>query len=142
MLGLDVSRCKTPQMIRKELSVGLLVYNLIRQTMLQAAIAADVSPRSLSFTAAMQTLAVAGIVAALDVGDLSLLVHMKLEHIASHRVGHRPGRVEPRAIKRRPKPHKLLAEPRSFARAKLLMQKSPYTQAKQSAVPFRSDRIN
>ena len=124
MLSLDVLRCKTPQMVRKELYTGLLAYNLIRQTMLQAALAADVSPRSLSFTAAMQTLAAAGMVAAIDVGDLSLLIQMKLEHIASHRVGHRPGRIEPRAIKRRPKPHKLLTEPRPIARARLLMQQS------------------
>ena len=124
MLSLDVLRCKTPQMVRNELYTGLLAYNLIRQTMLQAAIAADVSPRSLSFTAAMQTLAAAGIVAAIDVGDLSLLIQMKLEHIASHRVGHRPGRTEPRAIKRRPKPHKLLTEPRPLARARLLTQQS------------------
>jgi putative transposase len=124
MLSLDVLRCKTPQMVRKELYTGLLAYNLIRQTMLQAALAADVSPRSLSFTAAMQTLAAAGMVAAIDVGDLSLLIQMKLEHIASHRVGHRPGRIEPRAIKRRPKPHKLLTEPRPIARARLRMQQS------------------
>ena len=124
MLSLDVLRCKTPQMVRKELYTGLLAYNLIRQTMLQAALAADVSPRSLSFTAAMQTLAAAGIVAATGVGDLSLLIQMKLEHIASHRVGHRPGRIEPRAIKRRPKPHKLLTEPRPLARARLLTQQS------------------
>ncbi len=124
MLSLDVLRCKTPQMVRNELYTGLLAYNLIRQTMLQAAIAADVSPPSLSFTAAMQTLAAAGIVAAIDVGDLSLLIQMKLEHIASHRVGHRPGRTEPRVIKRRPKPHKLLTEPRPLARARLLTQQS------------------
>jgi DDE family transposase len=122
MLSLDVLRCKTPQMVRKELYTGLLAYNLIRQTMLQAALAADVSPRSLSFTAAMQTLAAAGMVAAIGVGDLSLLIQMKLEHIASHRVGHRPGRIEPRAIKRRPKPHKLLTEPRPLARARLHTQ--------------------
>jgi hypothetical protein len=124
MLSLDVLRCKTPQMVRKELYTGLLAYNLIRQTMLQAALAADVSPRSLSFTAALQTLAAAGMVAAIGVGDLSLLIQMKLEHIASHRVGHRPGRIEPRAIKRRPKPHKLLTEPRPLARARLLTQQS------------------
>ncbi|MEX2138624.1 MAG: IS4 family transposase, partial [Pirellulales bacterium] len=124
MLSLDVLRCKTPQMVRKELYTGLLAYNLIRQTMLQAALAADVSPRSLSFTAALQTLAAAGMVAAIGMGDLSLLIQMKLQHIASHRVGHRPGRIEPRAIKRRPKPHKLLTEPRPLARARLLTQQS------------------
>jgi hypothetical protein len=124
MLSLDVLRCKSPSMARKELYTGLLAYNLIRQTMLQAALQADVSPRSLSFTAALQTLAAAGMTAAIGRSDLSLLIQMKLEHIASHRVGHRPGRTEPRAIKRRPKPHKLLTEPRPLARARLLTQQS------------------
>jgi hypothetical protein len=125
MLSLDVLRCKSPQMARKELYTGLLAYNLIRQTMLQAALEANVSPRSLSFTAALQTLAAAGMVAAVSAGDLSLLIEMKLRHIAGHRVGRRPGRIEPRAIKRRPKPHKLLTEPRCAARARLLAQPSP-----------------
>jgi putative transposase len=124
MLSLDVLRCKSPSMARKELYTGLLAYNLIRQTMLQAALAADVLPRSLSFTAALQTLAAAGMVAAIAAGDVALLIQMKLDHIASHRVGHRPGRVEPRAVKRRPKPHKLLTEPRALARARLVTQQS------------------
>jgi hypothetical protein len=87
--------------------------------MLQAAIAAESSPRELSFTVAMQTIAAAWMVAAVTEEHRELLVQLRLEHMASHRVGHRPNRIEPRAIKRRPKPHDLLAEPRKRARAKL-----------------------
>ncbi len=54
-MGLDVLRCKTPEMVRKEVLVGVLMYNLIRQTILQAAQEDDVSPRHLSFTAALIT---------------------------------------------------------------------------------------
>ena len=50
---------------------------------------------------------------------LSRWAERKLESIASHRVGKRPNRVEPRAIKRRPKSHKLLTKPRDEARAEL-----------------------
>jgi hypothetical protein len=124
MLSLDVLRCKTPQMVRKELRTGLLAYNLIRQTMLQAALAAQCSPRSLSFAAALSMLATASLVAALWQEDPTVLIRLRLEYIATHRVGNRPGRVEPRAIKRRPKPHDLLTEPRALARARLLSAKS------------------
>lgn len=119
-LKLDVLRCKTPEMARKELRTGLLAYNLIRQTMLQAAIAAERSPRELSFTVALQTIAAAWMVAVVTQEHQELLVQLRLEHMASHRIGHRPNRIEPRAIKRRPKPHDLLTEPRHQARAKLL----------------------
>ena len=119
-LKLDVLRCKTPEMARKELRTGLLAYNLIRQTMLQAAIAADRSPRELSFTVALQTIAAAWMVAVVTEEHQELLVQLRLEHMAAHRIGHRPNRIEPRAIKRRPKPHDLLTEPRDQARAKLL----------------------
>ncbi len=119
-LQLDVLRCKTPEMAHKELRTGLLAYNLIRQSMLSAALAADRSPRELSFTVAIQTIAAAWMVAVIAEELLPLLVELRLDHMASHRVGHRPNRVEPRAIKRRPKPHDLLTEPRDQARAKLL----------------------
>ena len=107
-------------MARKELRTALLAYNLIRQSMLQAAIAAERSPRELSFTVALQTIAAAWMVAVITDEHQALLVQLRLEHMASHRVGHRPNRIEPRAIKRRPKPHDLLTEPRDQARAKLL----------------------
>jgi len=119
-LKLDVLRCKTPEMIRKELRTGLLAYNLIRQTMLQAAMAAERSPRELSFTAAMQTIVAAWMVAVTTEVHQELLVQIRLKHMASHRIGNRPNRIEPRAVKRRPKPHDLLMEPRELARTKLL----------------------
>jgi hypothetical protein len=119
-LHLDVLRCKTPEMVRKELRTGFLAYNLIRQTMVEAAIDAERSPRDLSFTAAMQTIAASWLVAAIDETYQSLLIELRLEHMASHRVGNRPDRIEPRAIKRRPKPHDLLTLPRDEARAKIL----------------------
>ena len=48
------------------------------------------------------------------------LVEVELENLAGHTIGNRPGRVEPRAVKRRPKPHDLLTQPRDQARAELL----------------------
>jgi len=108
-------------MVRKELWTGVLAYNLIRQTMAQSAWEHGISPRQLSFTAAMQQLAATwGLLPLADDHLALLLVQTHCEHLAHHEVGHRPNRIEPRAVKRRPKPHALLTLPRADARAALL----------------------
>jgi hypothetical protein len=120
-LGMDVLRCKTPEMVRREIWTCLLAYNLIRQTLLQAASAAGRSPRQLSFTAALQKIAASWM--QLAVGDETMalkLMEAHRGHLAKHLVGDRPNRVEPRAIKRRPKPQRLLTKPRAQARAEIL----------------------
>ena len=84
-------------MVRKEIWTALLAYNLIRKTILEAAYDADVSPRELSFTAAMQAIA-AGWTAILlldDAGQIRL-VDLYLHNLAGYPVGHRPDRIEPR----------------------------------------------
>jgi DDE family transposase len=119
-LGMDVLRCQSPDMVRREIWTCLLAYNLIRQTMLEAALQTDRSPRELSFTAALQKIAAAW--AVLSTAEDSLLVSLidaLLTDLTTHRVGNRPNRVEPRKIKRRPKSQELLTEPREQARAKL-----------------------
>lgn len=120
-LGMDVLRCRTPEMVRREIWTCLLAYNLIRQTLLQAALASGRSPRQLSFTAALQKIAASwATLAVCDEAMAVLLIEVHLRHLAGNLVGDRPGRVEPRAIKRRPKPHKLLNQPRARARAEIL----------------------
>jgi len=120
-LGMDVLRCQTPEMVRKEIWTCLLAYNLIRQSMLEAALAAQRSPRQLSFTAALQKIAASwAILAVGEAAQLVPLIAVALRHLAAHRVGHRPDRIEPRAVKRRPKRQKLLTKPRALARALLL----------------------
>lgn len=120
-LNIDVLRCKSPEMVRREIWTSLLAYNLIRQAMLQAALEADCSPRELSFTAALQKIAASWSTLAVGADAVSLLlIEVHLRHLANHRVGDRPDRIEPRATKRRPKPHRLLTTPREQARAALL----------------------
>jgi len=116
-MGMDILRCKSPEMVRKEIWTCLLAYNLIRKAMLEAALAADMSPRELSFASAMEVIG-AGWSAVLlsDESRRSLLIDVYLSNLAGYRVGHRPDRIEPRAIKRRPKPHRLLTKPRHAAR--------------------------
>ncbi len=122
-MRLDVLRCKTPAAVRQEFWTGLLAYNLIRRSMLQSAQRNGDRPETLSFTAAQQLLANAWLVAAVPAPEAhgpSPWTALLLAHGRSHRVGNRPNRVEPRAIKRRPKPHDLLKIPRATARARLL----------------------
>ena len=120
-LDMDVLRCKTPAMVRREIWTHLLAYNMIRRSILQSAQASGLSPRELSFTAAMQAITASWVVAVLaDREMFGVLVDAHLANLAGHRVGNRPGRVEPRATKRRPKPHRLLTKPRAEARLELL----------------------
>ena len=112
-LGMETLSGKTPAMALKEIWVYLLAYNLIRLMMAQAALLADCLPRQLSFKHTLQ-LWIAwghcrnGVIDADSIGGLFVL-------IAQQRVGDRPGRIEPRAIKRRPKPFPLLTKPRGLA---------------------------
>src|SRR5579859_2139290 len=116
-LGMDVLRCQSPAMVRKELWAHLLVFNLIRTVMAQAARAHDLPPREISFTGAVQTLtAFAGLLGGTAASDREGLYGRLLAAVASHRVGDRPDRVEPRARKRRPKSYPNLNEPREQAR--------------------------
>ena len=124
-LGMDILRCKKPDMVVKEIWVHLLAYNLIRQSMLEAALARKRSPRQLSFTAALQKTAASW--ATLAVADDTLLVALinaHLKHLAKNVIGNRPERTEPRAVKRRPKPYPLLTKPRAEARAELVGSRS------------------
>jgi hypothetical protein len=119
-LGMDVLRCRTPEMVRKELWMYVLAYNLIRAVMVRAALSKGLCPRQLSFKGALQ--AVNGFTPALVLAEGAVVVALLdalLGSVAAHRVGQRPNRVEPRAVKRRPKAHKLLRVPRLKARKRL-----------------------
>lgn len=121
-LGLDELRCLTPFMVEKELWLQCLAYNLVRKVAAQAALVSEQSPRSISFKGSKQALL--GVWEQLSfVEDAALSAQVALgllESLAKEKVGDRPGRCEPRALKKRPKPHRLLKEGRAAARARLL----------------------
>jgi len=119
-LQMDDLRGRTPEMVRREIWVHWLAYNLIRKTIAQAAVVHEKLPRQLSFAAGLDAVAASWDHATIAAGPLlAALATAQFRLIASHRVGHRPNRVEPRAVKRRPKPHPLLRQPRDEARARL-----------------------
>jgi hypothetical protein len=120
-MSMDILRCKTPEMVAKEVWAHLLAYNLVRGLMAAAAEASGKRPRQLSFKGAMQAIESFDAPLRLSRGlRRTDLLEALLHAIAAQEVGGRPGRVEPRAIKRRPKPHDLLRQPRAEARKQLL----------------------
>lgn len=121
VMQLDVLRCKTPAMLRKELWFSLLAYNLIRTVIADAAAKHHVPIREISFKGAKQVLeALRVLLPAVDAETAERLYTVALAMIVSHRVGDRPNRVEPRAVVRRPKYHPVLHEPRDVARSRLM----------------------
>lgn len=114
-MQMDILRCKTPDMVRKEVGVHLLAYNLIRTVMAQAASLYGLSPRSVSFKGTVQKLnAFRDKILFFGETCPTLFSHL-LKAVAGRLVGNRPGRSEPRAVKRRPKPYPLLTVPRAQA---------------------------
>jgi len=124
-MQMDVLRCKTPEMVRKEIWAHLLAYNLLRTVMAVAAAESGIEPRQVSFKGAKQAVtAFAPKIEAAPSEERAALIDALLRAIAYHRVGDRPGRWEPRARKRRPKPGVRLMQPR--AEAKLPQNRSKY----------------
>jgi hypothetical protein len=119
-LQMDVLRCHSPEMVRKEVWAHLLGYNLLRGLMAQTALAAGLLPWQLSFKGAVQSVAAfAAVLWCASEEALEELYGRLLRMLLTHRVGDRPHRYEPRRRKRRPKPYPLLNEPREQARARL-----------------------
>ena len=116
-MQMDILRCKTPDMVHKEIWTHLLAYNLLRTVMAVAANENDTEPRQVSFKGAKQALtAFAPKIEAARPEDRAPLIDAMLTTIAYHRVGNRPGRWEPRARKRRPKHAARLTQPRHIAK--------------------------
>lgn len=121
-MGMEMLRSKSPAMAIKEIWIYLLAYNLVRRMMQQAAGIAGVLPRQLSFKHALQLcMAYRHCLTHLDPNA----THVLLRLIAKRRVGQRPGRIEPRAIKRRSKPFPLLTKHRYLAREQLRLHGHP-----------------
>ena len=118
-LQMDVLRCKTPELVRKEIWTHVLAYNLIR-TIAQAATRHGIEPRTISFKGAVQTLEAFQPVIALqgehNSASRQKLYEQLLDSIASHRVADRPDRYEPRLRKRRPKHYGFLRKPRRLTK--------------------------
>jgi hypothetical protein len=112
-------RCKTPEMVRKEIWAHCLAYNLIRKTMAESARHQEVLPRHLSFKGAVQTMNSFAPYLALCVTDKDGLWAELLVAIATHAVGNRPNRLEPRKLKYRLGKFTYMTRPRTEERRTL-----------------------
>jgi hypothetical protein len=119
-MQMDELRCKTPEMVRKEVWVHFIAYNLIRGLMAQASAAHGIIPCQISFKGALQTLKAFQPILPIT-ADVVETYRRLLQAIASHRVGNRRGRVEPRAKKRRKRNYALLTKPRQQARKRWML---------------------
>jgi hypothetical protein len=122
-LQMDQLRCRTPFMIEKELWATLLGYNLVRKVAAQAALEKGIDPREISFTTTAQALTATWQQWTLATAAERLRQGQAiLTTLGQARVGKRPDRYEPRAVKRRPKEYDRLMKPRAQARAELLQK--------------------
>jgi hypothetical protein len=120
VLGMHHSRCQSPEMVRKELWMHLLAYNLIRVRMAQAADRHNVLPRTLSFSASTNHIHnFARDLRKACGAEFDRIEGELLKAIATCRVGDRPGRKEPRAVKKRQQKYSFLTQPRAQARKRL-----------------------
>lgn len=122
-LNLGHVRCKSPEMVRRELWTTILAYNLIRTTAASAAFLHAKQPRQISFTSTCQfvlsswSLISCGLV---EKSKLETFILHKLKEIAACEVGDRPGRIEPRVLKRRrDNAYPLMRKPRAVLQAEL-----------------------
>jgi hypothetical protein len=122
-LGMGRLSCKTPQMCEKEIGVYMWAYNLIRLLMAEAAVQAGVLPRQLSFKHTVQVWIAWSQRQFLSDASEDTVALFKL--IAQVRVGNRPGRIEPRAVKQRPKPFPRLHTTRHRARGNIKLYGFP-----------------
>jgi hypothetical protein len=103
-LGMDLLHCETVEGVKKEVAVFQIVYNLVRVVMMEGARRQGVPLDRISFADALAWVRHAG------PGD-------ELPDLVVN--PYRPDRVEPRAVKRRPKEYDRLTKPREELRKAL-----------------------
>jgi DDE family transposase len=126
-MQMDILRCKTPELVRKEIWTHILAYNLIRTIIAQAANKHRLEPRTISFKGAVQTLeAFQPLIATQESCSLRRqgFYNQMLDAVATHRVADRPNRFEPRQRKRRQKKYDRMMKPREQLKREMLKRLS------------------
>lgn len=123
-MGMDMLSCKTPSMARKEIGIHFLAYNIIRIMMAEACNRYKCIPNKVSFKSTIQLLNLMIPHFFNNSKNKNQRLYKELlKEIVKNAVGDRPGRSEPRAVKRRPKPFVRLKKHRSFEKIKLMRQR-------------------
>lgn len=128
-MRMDILRCKTPDMVHKELAIFIIAYNLIRSLIWKAALKKGIDPYRISFKGAIVTIRQwAPLMAVMEEKEKKRqFMEMLLQIIASNTIPLRKKqRREPRAIKRRPNAnYQLLTKPRTEFRE--ILHRSKYS---------------
>lgn len=114
-MGMDILRCQSPDMVRKEIIMHLIAYNCIRRLMIESVKGSKISVRRVSFKGCVQALRQWEPhlnQTKISAHECYRLLALLYDSIAKYTIPQRPGRSEPRAVKRRPKPFQLLTAPR------------------------------
>lgn len=114
-MGMDVLRCRTPDLVKKEILMYFIAYNAIRRLIVGAANTVECAPRRISFKASIQALRQWEPQfhrQAASESERRRLLESLYEAIGARQITARPGRREPRCLKRRPKPFALLTTSR------------------------------
>ena len=121
-MDMDMLRTKTPDRVRAELGMFLVGYNLIRTVMVDAAQASKQQLEHFSFKSALVRFRLwcARVWHGIKMVVWLLEYKPMLDDLARDLNPHRPGRAEPRVVKRRPKAFPRMQQPRQVLRAKLL----------------------
>jgi len=124
VMGMDKLSCKTPGMIRKEIGIHFLAYNIIRKFILDACVRHFALPWQISFKATVQLLnQFMPRLSNIGKRKKNALHGYMLKLIVTNKIGNRPGRVEPRAVKQRPKTFPVLRKPRKVEQDKILIKR-------------------
>lgn len=118
-LNLEHVRCKSPEMVRRELWTTILAYNLIRTTAASAAAVHQCQPRQISFTSTCQAVLANWMVISNPYTPADVVYQITsnvLKQIQACNVADRPGRIEPRKVKMRPKRYHYMTKPRVVLR--------------------------
>lgn len=112
-------RCKTPEMVEKEIWTHLLAYNLVREAAATAARIHGKLPRCLSFQGAVQLINAFATYLPTPPPARENLWNELLRAMATLQVGNRPNRIEPRKLKKRKSKYSYLTRPRTEERQRL-----------------------
>jgi hypothetical protein len=129
-MGMDVLRCRTPEMIRKEVSMHFIAYNCVRRLMYEAAEEAAIEVRIVSFKGSLQALR--NWEPHLNQAKISKAERFRLisdlyDAMTNMPIKQRPGRSEPRCVKQRPKNYQRMTSPRH--EMKVIPHRSKYCAA-------------
>jgi Transposase DDE domain len=123
VMAMDYLSSKTPEMVKKEIGIHFLAYNMIKNLIVEACLSYHVPPWTVSFKGTLQLFNqfTPHFFYANQETENFLYQHL-LRLIVKNKIGNRPGRIEPRAVKQKPKSFPALRNSRTLEKQRLLQQ--------------------